>query len=251
MASSARMSAALCIAVLSAIGCTAAAQGEYRWDDGTGDLGVSYAFPEDLAWFNWFPVQPGLETIGSVRVAFSGMPDGMPFTMHVWADPNGFEDLFGAYLLASGSGVTASGTNQWVVVDIPDVIVSKAFWVGVIFHNDPPDYSPAMLDVTPPNAHHSWIMTGAPILPDDLFSGGGYPYHIETLLNRSGDWLIRADVKAACDGDFNGDGAANTLDVLAFLNAWTTQDPRADFNGDGAVNTLDVLGFLNAWAAGC
>ena len=24
-----------------------------------------------------------------------------------------------------------------------------------------------------------------------------------------------------------------------------------DFNGDGAVDTIDVLAFLNAWAAGC
>ncbi|MCC7387928.1 MAG: hypothetical protein IT431_04080 [Phycisphaerales bacterium] len=54
-----------------------------------------------------------------------------------------------------------------------------------------------------------------------------------------------------CPGDFNGDGAANTLDVLAFLNAWAAGDPAADFNGDGAVNTLDVLAFLNAWAGGC
>ncbi len=55
----------------------------------------------------------------------------------------------------------------------------------------------------------------------------------------------------ACQADFNGDGSVNTLDVLAFLNAWTAHDPRADFNHDGAVNTLDVLAFLNAWTAGC
>ena len=54
-----------------------------------------------------------------------------------------------------------------------------------------------------------------------------------------------------CIGDFNGDGTVNTLDVLAFLNAWAASDPRADINGDGTVNTLDVLAFLNAWAAGC
>lgn len=54
-----------------------------------------------------------------------------------------------------------------------------------------------------------------------------------------------------CDADFNGDGSVNTLDVAAFLNAWTAGDPGADMNGDGAVNTLDVSAFLNAWAAGC
>jgi hypothetical protein len=58
-------------------------------------------------------------------------------------------------------------------------------------------------------------------------------------------------VRSGCEADFNGDGAVNTLDVLAFLNAWTAGDGRADFNGDGSVNTLDVLAFLNGWAAGC
>jgi len=54
-----------------------------------------------------------------------------------------------------------------------------------------------------------------------------------------------------CPADFNNDGIANTLDVLAFLNAWTNDDPRADYNDDGDINTLDVLAFLNVWAAGC
>jgi hypothetical protein len=43
----------------------------------------------------------------------------------------------------------------------------------------------------------------------------------------------------------------NTLDVLAFLNAWSAHDSSGDFNGDGQFNTLDVLAFLNAWSTGC
>jgi hypothetical protein len=58
-------------------------------------------------------------------------------------------------------------------------------------------------------------------------------------------------VADTCLADFNGDGSVNTLDVLAFLNAWSAGDPAADFNGDGSINTLDVLAFLNAWSAGC
>jgi|GEM_PF-3493144 len=54
-----------------------------------------------------------------------------------------------------------------------------------------------------------------------------------------------------CDADFNGDDTVNTLDVLAFLNAWTAGESTADFNDDGSINTLDVLAFLNAWTAGC
>ena len=56
---------------------------------------------------------------------------------------------------------------------------------------------------------------------------------------------------ASCVADFNGDGSVNTLDVLAFLNAWGAGDPSADMNGDGVVNTLDVIMFLNLWSAGC
>ncbi len=54
-----------------------------------------------------------------------------------------------------------------------------------------------------------------------------------------------------CLADFDGNGEVNTLDMLAFLNAWSAGDPSADINGDGDVNTLDVLEFLNLWTAGC
>ena len=54
-----------------------------------------------------------------------------------------------------------------------------------------------------------------------------------------------------CIADFNEDGVVNTLDVLAFLNAWARGEARADLNGDGRVNTQDVLAFLNRWSAGC
>ncbi|MFG0244005.1 MAG: S8 family serine peptidase [Phycisphaerales bacterium JB054] len=62
---------------------------------------------------------------------------------------------------------------------------------------------------------------------------------------------VQAALDAGCVADFNGDGAVNTNDVLAFLNAWNDGDPRADINGDGNINTNDVLAFLNLWNAGC
>jgi hypothetical protein len=54
-----------------------------------------------------------------------------------------------------------------------------------------------------------------------------------------------------CYADFNEDDNVNTLDVLAFLNAWVAEDETADINDDGDVNTLDVLAFLNLWTQGC
>ena len=56
---------------------------------------------------------------------------------------------------------------------------------------------------------------------------------------------------ADCLGDFNGDGTANTIDVISFLNVWASGSSAADINHDGSVNTIDVIAFLNAWAAGC
>ena len=62
---------------------------------------------------------------------------------------------------------------------------------------------------------------------------------------------IATDPAAPCPADLNGDGVVNTLDVLAFLNAWSAGSDTADWNHDGQVNTLDVLGYLNDWNAGC
>ncbi len=65
------------------------------------------------------------------------------------------------------------------------------------------------------------------------------------------EFMVKIGVCNECPADFNGDTVINTLDVLAFLNAYTTNDPKADFNGDTVINTLDVLAFLNAYTAGC
>ena len=50
--------------------------------------------------------------------------------------------------------------------------------------------------------------------------------------------------------DFNGNGTLEVADVLEFLDAWFTGDPRADFNG-GGLSPMDIFDFLNAWFSGC
>lgn len=62
---------------------------------------------------------------------------------------------------------------------------------------------------------------------------------------------FRVLLEPICRADFNDDGDVNTLDVMAFLNAWVQQDPAADINGDGTVNSIDVIQFLNIWIVGC
>ncbi|HZW10756.1 MAG TPA: GC-type dockerin domain-anchored protein, partial [Phycisphaerales bacterium] len=90
---------------------------------------------------------------------------------------------------------------------------------------------------------------------DPAFSADGCVAYVTTHFAGSGNdygylYAIRAQ-ECACAADFNGDGEVNTLDVLAFLNAWNAQDDRADFNGDGTIDTRDVLEFLNSWNSGC
>jgi hypothetical protein len=63
-------------------------------------------------------------------------------------------------------------------------------------------------------------------------------------------WRISI-VNPPCPADFNGDGAANLNDFLAYLTAFAAADLRADFDGNGQVNVQDFLGFLQAFAAGC
>ncbi|HZW09997.1 MAG TPA: M14 family zinc carboxypeptidase [Phycisphaerales bacterium] len=52
-------------------------------------------------------------------------------------------------------------------------------------------------------------------------------------------------------GDFNHDASVDSLDVLAFVGAWSAGDGAADFNGDGLLDIRDLSAFLNAWNAGC
>ena len=67
-----------------------------------------------------------------------------------------------------------------------------------------------------------------------------------------GDLTLSASGSVApCAGDFNADGAVDTRDVIAFLNAWSAGEAGADFNDDGVIDTRDVVAFLNAWAGSC
>jgi len=55
----------------------------------------------------------------------------------------------------------------------------------------------------------------------------------------------------ACAADFNGDGALNVLDFVAFQVAWQAGDERADVNGDGVLDVLDFVAFQGVFAEGC
>ncbi|MCW5775413.1 MAG: hypothetical protein KIS87_03065 [Phycisphaeraceae bacterium] len=94
--------------------------------------------------------------------------------------------------------------------------------------------SPFGLDMT---IDGRYVLVGAKSVHANTFGSGGMTYLYEVFV--------------ACAADFNGDTVVNTLDFIAFLNAFTANDPRADFNGDTVINTLDFIAFLNAFTAGC
>jgi hypothetical protein len=62
---------------------------------------------------------------------------------------------------------------------------------------------------------------------------------------------FEAVVQYDCLADWDANGARNTLDFVAYQNAWVSQDPETDLNLDGRVNSLDMLVWLNLWNFGC
>jgi hypothetical protein len=57
--------------------------------------------------------------------------------------------------------------------------------------------------------------------------------------------------ESGCAADFNGDGAANILDFVAFQIAFVGMDPEADCDGNGMLNILDFVCFQGVFQAGC
>jgi len=77
-----------------------------------------------------------------------------------------------------------------------------------------------------------------------------YDYRVQAV-DPSGNTSNRSStltvITTAKDGDFNGDGTVNVLDLSIFLNSWGTTDPVTDMNGDGLVNIFDFSLFLSKW----
>jgi hypothetical protein len=66
----------------------------------------------------------------------------------------------------------------------------------------------------------------------------------------------------ACDLDVNGDGTADVLDFLDFLDAYSSCDGQPagcvgstgvdpNWNGDAQIDVLDLLDYLDAYSQGC
>jgi len=54
-----------------------------------------------------------------------------------------------------------------------------------------------------------------------------------------------------CPTDFNADGELDTLDFVAYQQAFLAGEPAADLNGDGALDVFDFVAFHELFLKGC
>lgn len=182
------------------------------------------------------PLTPGVRSAAAAQAILTGEAAG---------------DQFG-FAAASTGDLNADGAGDLIIgapSHGPQDSGRAYFFLGPLRGAIQPADAALVLDGDP----RDWLgFAAAPLgdadgdgIPDAAVGGPAHPSA------DSGGLVTIVRPLPSCPADFNGDGDANTLDVLDFLNAWAAGDASADFNGDGDVNTLDVLEFLNAWAAGC
>lgn len=170
-------------------------------------------------------------------------PSAFPLVLqlHDYGDPNDYSDDVSVWTLGPGLPSQQDGwTRIAYVLPDPSGDDVPSGWGGTGAEDD---FGNPML---PPDRTWSSVLSSVDAVAFTTFVPG-YFYG-------SNFWEVGFDnvlVEVVCQADFNGDGDVNTMDVLAFLNAWSAGDDTADFNGDGDINSLDVLAFLNAWTAGC
>ena len=93
---------------------------------------------------------------------------------------------------------------------------------------------------------------------DTAYNGAGNADGLTSLVLLAGNCEDTDPCDGQADGDANGDGAVNVLDVVSIVNYILAGgdglddcgEAVSDYNGDGAVNVLDVVGIVNMILAG-
>jgi CubicO group peptidase (beta-lactamase class C family) len=81
----------------------------------------------------------------------------------------------------------------------------------------------------------------------ELYEPYQVTYTLEALSASQDKWPDHDLWGMYCPGDFDGSGAADLFDFLAFVNAFNAGDDRAEFSGDGVLDLFDFLAFINAF----
>ncbi|MBY0313806.1 MAG: hypothetical protein K2W85_17210 [Phycisphaerales bacterium] len=89
---------------------------------------------------------------------------------------------------------------------------------------------------------------------ETVASDANYRIQLDFDLDGDNDAADKAAFYAAakpnCITDFNQDGAINTADIFAHLNAWFAGDPSADVDGVVGLGVSDIFFFQNAFFGG-
>lgn len=89
---------------------------------------------------------------------------------------------------------------------------------------------------------------GQPEISDRVWSHGVQkPYQGGTEMGLR----VAGVAPSACAADFNGDGALDLLDFVAFQQAFQQGNASADANSDGLLNVLDFVAFQALFLMGC
>lgn len=174
------------------------AQVTYSLDDGTAEVSIGLASGGDLWWANAFMVQPGGESINTIRIAFSNssLTGGESFTVHVYDDSDDDGDpSTGTLQLVASAPATVVDPTGGTFQDIPigPVTVAGGFFVAALMTHAGGTY-PAAIDQTA-SAGHSWIAGGDPstIDPNDPFASAILAPGTIDSYGFPGNLLLRAE----------------------------------------------------------
>lgn len=98
----------------------------------------------------------------------------------------------------------------------------------------------------------SWMLGGGtPAAPVVVAPAPGDPAPAELRSERVPADQGTRGVTPCGDADFDRDGELDFIDVIIFLQLFSSTQPAADLDANGVYDYLDVLVFLQVFSAGC
>lgn len=84
------------------------------------------------------------------------------------------------------------------------------------------------------------------------YPGGIIESPASLLIDHAGLYLGAQTLPGpSCAAEFDGNPGLSIQDLLDFVTAWITGDPRGDFSGAGGITVQDLFDYLAAYFAGC
>ena len=186
-------------AILLASVTPALAIDEYVIDDGTGEINVTAGnIPTNLVFVNQFNVVQGDELITDIRIAWGDIPQGTPFTLLIFDDPNDDGnpgDITPADVLFSGPGVTGvADTDVFTEYPVPNVNAGNtgdSFFIGACVSHPETD-EPARIDLDTAS-QQSWFAFDLPGTNCNDPNALQIPFQLLDDFGFPGTFMIRAN----------------------------------------------------------